>query len=132
MQPNAPGSCPFCRENGLLQGEVLAEAPRGYLIANRSAAGTFLIIPTVHAEEIGELPDDWWQSFKQLFAKVPGAPQDFNVALNRGALAGQSVRHLHFWIVPRHGGEPASGKGLVGLIGDVNKNMRRSYGQGGF
>lgn len=121
MSTNAPKDCPFCRENGLLKGDILAENAGGFLIANQYDPGTFLIIPSAHAEEIAELPDDWWRSFKELFAKIPDVPHDFNVALNHGKLAGQSVKHLHFWIVPRAAGQPSSGKGLVRLIDDANE-----------
>ncbi len=121
MPTNVPGDCPFCRENNLLKGDILAETPGGYLIANQYDPGTFLIIPSVHVEEVVELANDWWRSFKELFAHVPGLPPDFNVTLNHGKLAGQSVRHLHFWVIPRLPGQPSSGKGMARLIDDANK-----------
>lgn len=121
MQSSAPISCPFCRENGLLKGDVLAETTGGYLIANSFDPGSFLIIPAKHAEEVGELPDDWWHDFKTLFTQVPNVPSDFNITLNHGELAGQNVKHLHFWVIPRAAGQPSSGKGLARLIDDANK-----------
>ena len=116
--PTTPPNCPFCRSNGLLRGEVLAETEGGFMVATDFDA--HLIIPNVHAESLSDLPDTWWQDFKTLFAQVPGLPESYNLSLNVGKNAGQSVKHLHFWIIPREGGKPSSGKGLARFIADAD------------
>lgn len=115
-----PADCPFCRSNILLRGEVLAETKQGFLIEANFGKGQYLIIPNAHIEALQDLPDNWWADFKQLLAKIPDLKSDYNLSLNYGKNAGQTVKHLHFWIVPRPGGQPASGKGLAGLIADAN------------
>ena len=114
-----PSDCPFCLANNLLATPILAETEGGFLTAAQSHPGNYLIIPRVHAESIAELPDDWMRDFKQLIVHVPGLGH-FNIAVNVGRHAGQTVNHLHFWIVPRADNEPATGKGLVTLVRHAN------------
>ena len=113
--------CPFCRDNNLLKGDVLAESAGGYLIMNQFSPGNYLIIPSEHAESPLELPDTWWHDVKTLLAEIPDLPEHYNISLNRGQHAGQTVRHLHFWVIPRLPNGPASGKGLATLIDAVNR-----------
>jgi len=113
--------CPFCRQNGLLKGEVTAETGSAYLLPAQQSPGCYLIIPTDHIEAVNELPDDWWRSFKELLPQVPDVPSSYNISLNIGPGAGQTVKHLHFWVVPRPAGDPASGKGLARLIAETNR-----------
>ncbi|MDB5179214.1 MAG: hypothetical protein JWN01_1157 [Patescibacteria group bacterium] len=113
--------CPFCRSNGRLKGEIVATSEGAYMIDSSSNSGNYLIIPETHVEALTELPDTWWVDLKALLAQVPGLAQDYNLSINIGKLAGQTVKHLHFWVIPRAAGEAASGKGFVGLIDEVNQ-----------
>lgn len=115
-----PSECPFCRSNGLLEGEVVAEIAQGFLLRAAHGSANYLIIPADHVESPDRLPDDWWQSFKRLLAMMPDMPVSYNISLNIGKNAGQSVKHLHFWIVSREDGQPSSGKGLARLISEAN------------
>jgi len=118
---NVPSpDCPFCLANNLLAVPVLAESEGAYLVPAHSHPGNYLIIPRNHAESIADLPDDWMRDFKHLLAQVPDLDH-FNITLNVGKSAGQTVKHLHFWIVPRAGDQLASGKGLVSLIKHANE-----------
>lgn len=114
--------CPFCLENNLLKGRILAETDGGYLLppkGNEEGQG-YLLIPKQHAESLLDLADDWWSHVKQLVPSIPDFPEQFNVNVNVGPDAGQSVKHLHFWIVPRISGLPSSGKGLLSLMSQVD------------
>ena len=113
--------CPFCRANGRLKGQVLAATDNAFLIGAQSNPGCFLIVPDTHVETLGELPDTWWAEVKVLLVQVPSLPADYNVSINIGAAAGQTVHHLHFWIVPRMGGHRTSGKGLARLIDEAEQ-----------
>ena len=114
-------NCPLCHNNNLLKVEVIAEVDGGYLIEAYNSPGNFLIIPADHIEESADLPDTWWATFKQLLAKVPEPLEHYNISLNFGKNAGQTLSHLHFWIIPRVGGTPASGRGLASLIDTTNQ-----------
>lgn len=99
---------------------MLVQSEGAYLIEAHTNPGNHLIIPKGHVISPLELPDNWWYDMKQLLAHIPGLAKEYNIAMNLGEHAGQSVKHLHFWVVPRGAGQPASGKGLARLIAEVN------------
>jgi diadenosine tetraphosphate (Ap4A) HIT family hydrolase len=113
--------CPFCRSNGLLKSEVIAESEGAYMIPALQSPGCYLIIPTGHAETIADLPDTWWRDIKALLPKVPELTASYNLSFNIGAEAGQTVKHLHLWVIPRPAHTPSSGKGLARLLSEANK-----------
>lgn len=112
--------CPFCLENNLFKGEIIATSDQGFLTTNAFAPGNFLIIPKSHTEKLADLPDTWWIDVKTLLAKVPGLKGDYNFVVNCGKAAGQSVKHLHFWVIPRRHDSPSGGKGLARLIAETD------------
>lgn len=113
---NHPKDCPFCRSNGLLKGGILATTERGYLIENHFAPGNYLIIPEEHVEALTDLPDMWWKDVKKLLTQIPGLVTDYNISINIGKQAGQTIKHIHIWVVPRSAGKASSEKGLLSLI----------------
>jgi len=115
-----PG-CYFCRENGILQGRVIASSDKAFMVEPTGGPGNLLLIPDEHIEEISELSDEWWKEVKNLVAKSPFSLNSFNISLNYGEAAGQKVQHLHFWIVPRESDKPSSGKGLAALVKEVDE-----------
>ena len=117
---NVP-DCPFCRQNNLLHGSVIAETDEAYLIHAQGSPGCYLIIPSAHAESPADIPDSWWKGAKQLLATIPDLGNHYNLSFNIGKLAGQTVQHVHMWVIPRHGGLPSSGMGLATLISRANK-----------
>jgi L-threonylcarbamoyladenylate synthase len=116
-----PRDCPFCRTNRKLKGDVLFASDGAYLIEAVSNPGDYLIIPELHVESLSELTDTWWHEVKSVLGKVPDLKgRDYNVSVNVGTAAGQTVRHLHFWVIPRGEDRPSSGTGLAGLIEKVD------------
>jgi len=108
--------CPFCLSNGKFKGDILYQDDNLFLTHPMNDTSSLLIIPKMHAEQLSDLPDLWWKYFKHGLQNIPGRLADYNLALNYGEAAGQTVRHLHFWIVPRSPGKPSSGKGLATLV----------------
>lgn len=121
MNITTPPECPLCPSNNLLKEKVIAESDDAYLIKAYSNPGNFLIIPIIHTESLLTLPDNWWQSVKALLSQVPELDEHFNMSINIGQLAGQSVKHVHFWVIPRQAGRPSSGKGFARLIDEADK-----------
>jgi len=100
----------------MLKGDILAVSKQAYLIENSYSKGSYLVIPEKHAESIADLPDDWFRDVKELLPHIPNLPEDYNLAMNHGVLAGQSIKHFHLWVIPRVAGKPSSGKGFARLI----------------
>ena len=91
-----------------------------YLDINPFAEGHTLVIPKAHTEGLLDTPDETLAAIlarvKKVAAHLKSAlPCDgFNILQNNGEAAGQTVKHVHFHIVPRYGTGPIafeSGKG---------------------
>ena len=83
-----------------------------YLDINPFTKGHTLVIPKAHSANLLETSDETLAAVvarvKKVAAHVKAAlPCDgFNILQNNGEAAGQTVKHLHFHIVPRYGNEP--------------------------
>lgn len=108
--------CPLCLSNNLFKGEIIAQSDGAYLTISDSKPENYLIIPLAHVESLSELADTWWADVKQMLACIPNPPESCNLSFNIGKNAGQTIKHLHLWVVPRHRDRPSSGKGLATLI----------------
>lgn len=95
---------------------MIAETEGAYLLDNMRFPGNYLIIPEDHVETPLDLRDDWWKHVKVLLAKVPEPLESYNLSFNYGRSAGQTLRHMHLWVVPRQEDQNA-GRGLVTLLG---------------
>jgi len=114
-------TCPLCPING--QVDMVMENGPAYLVIPKEARvkGSYLIVPERHVTDLSKLPNMWWPLFPRLLRAIPWFQDDaaFNISLNVGWAAGQRLKHLHFWIIPRTDDEgPSSGLGLGTLISE--------------
>lgn len=110
--------CPFCRppkeqllyEDGLIR--ILIDsypASRGHL----------LVVPRRHVESWGELSREeksaLIRGMEMAMEKLTEVlkPDGFNVGMNLGRAAGQTVPHLHLHVIPRYTGDCARPRGGV-------------------
>lgn len=83
-----------------------------YLDINPFAKGHTLVIPKAHTEGLLDTSDETLAAVIARVKKVaahikPALGCDgFNILQNNGEAAGQTVKHVHFHIVPRYGTEP--------------------------
>ena len=107
--------CIFC---AIAAGEIPSfkvyedEQALAYLDINPFAKGHTLVIPKKHAKGLLDTDDeelgDLVVKVKKIAAHVAltlGC-DGFNILQNNGAAAGQTVRHVHFHIIPRWNGDP--------------------------
>lgn len=124
--------CPFCHpvESKVLLANTHALAiPDGFPIA----PGHTLIIPKRHIASCFEATREEQTALLDLLAEVrerlsnppqpPFAkggslplPDGFNIGINDGAAAGQTVMHLHIHLIPRYAGDTADPRGGVRWI----------------
>ena len=96
-----------------------------YLDINPFSKGHTLVIPKAHTEGLLDTPDETLATIiarvKKVAAHLKQAlPCDgFNIVQNNGEATGQTVRHVHFHIVPRWNGDDASS--FVGQKGDMEE-----------
>jgi diadenosine tetraphosphate (Ap4A) HIT family hydrolase len=109
-------SCVFCRKQ-----EVLFENNLAYAIFDKYpvARGHILVIPKRHHETIFESTDEEITAIFSLVRKVKDYlvseynPDGYNIGINTGRAAGQSIKHLHIHIIPRYRGDHRMPKGGV-------------------
>lgn len=119
--------CPFCAPGEPVLANALAYARFDIYPV---APGHLLLIPYRHvasyfaatAEEKRAL----WELVEAGKALLDGthAPQGYNIGVNVGAAAGQTVMHLHVHLIPRYAGDlPDPRGGVRGVIPE-----KRVYG----
>ena len=83
-----------------------------YLDINPFAKGHTLVIPKAHAADVLEIGEADLSELVVRVKRVAAHLKDvlgcdgFHILQNNGAAAGQTVRHIHFHIVPRWNGDP--------------------------
>ena len=81
-----------------------------YLDINPFSKGHVLVIPKEHTEGLLDTPDATLSAVIARVKKVAAHIKDalpcdgFNILQNNGEAAGQTVKHLHFHIIPRYQG----------------------------
>jgi diadenosine tetraphosphate (Ap4A) HIT family hydrolase len=110
-------NCIFCRLDRPLFAETKLSFAflDGFPVSN----GHTLIIPKRHVASLWEMSDDEYTDAFDLVRRVKDIlqekfqPQGFNVGVNCGEAAGQSVFHAHIHIIPRYNGDVPSPRGGV-------------------
>jgi diadenosine tetraphosphate (Ap4A) HIT family hydrolase len=110
--------CPFChREDSRIALEN--EAARAFPDAFPVAEGHALVVPKRHVASLFDLPEEEQEALWRLVALVRSklaselTPDGFNVGVNDGPAAGQTVLHAHVHIIPRRAGDVADPRGGV-------------------
>jgi diadenosine tetraphosphate (Ap4A) HIT family hydrolase len=118
MTENSPKLCPFCT---LPATRVVEENRFATLILDGFpiSPGHCLIIPKRHVGSIFEVTE---AEHADLFALLNRAkelteqrhkPDGYNIGINDGAAAGQTVPHLHIHLIPRYAGDLPDPRGGV-------------------
>jgi diadenosine tetraphosphate (Ap4A) HIT family hydrolase len=116
MPDSAP--CPFC---SLPAERILASNFHGVLVRDGYpvSPGHTLVIPRRHLDSFFDLTADERDALMQLLADAKAAldaelaPDGYNVGINDGAAAGQTVPHLHIHLIPRFAGDREDPRGGV-------------------
>ncbi len=85
----------------------------------------YLIVPARRITDMRMLPDTWQVAVSYLMNDVPWFVPDesaYILSLNVGKAAGQTLPHLHFWVIPRTENEavPSYGLGAATLIQQID------------
>lgn len=111
-------NCPFCahyNSNSIQAGKHFFLIWDAFPVSD----GHLLVIPTRHIEDISEMSDE---EGHDLFPAVKAGlqivkqnykPDGFNIGMNVGRAAGQTIAHLHFHIIPRVTGDVVDPRGGI-------------------
>ena len=110
--------CPFCNIAAarILQESALAIALSDAFPVSR---GHCLVIPRRHVRSWFETSEDERREMLRLLddareaLRQAGGPDGFNIGINDGAAAGQTVPHLHVHLIPRYTGDARDPRGGV-------------------
>ena len=112
-------TCPFCERLGA--GEVISarEGVAAVWDAYPVSPGHALIVPRRHEADFLALSEeehrDMWMLLPEVIKAIEGKhrPQGYNLGVNVGRVAGQTVGHAHFHVIPRYEGDVEDPRGGV-------------------
>ena len=111
-----PTTCPFCDPASArirLENDVAFAIPDAFPVAE----GHTLVIPKLHVASLFDLPEEEQAGIWQLVAAIRSVlvmdlrPDGFNIGINDGEAAGQTVMHAHVHVIPRRKGDAADPRG---------------------
>jgi len=113
--------CPFCQ---IEAHRIVAETPLTLTLRDGFpvSPGHTLIIPKRHFADLFDATDaesaEIWQALRRAAAELTRerAPDGFNIGVNLGAAAGQTVMHLHWHLIPRYRGDQPDPRGGIRRI----------------
>lgn len=113
---NKNNNCIFCNPTDIvINGEYAYSRSDGFPVSE----GHCLVIPKRHVGSIDELTD---VELKDLYTVLHQTkvllletylPDGFNIGINEGEAAGQTVPHLHIHLIPRYEGDVVCPRGGV-------------------
>ena len=114
-------ACPFCT---LPPERITRQNDRGIVIRDGYpiSPGHTLIIPKRHIGSFFQLETQERDALFQLVEKAKGEldeefkPDAYNIGINDGPSAGQTVPHLHIHLIPRYQGDQDDPRGGVRWI----------------
>ena len=115
---NRDEHCVFC----IVTEDVVLEHPLAYVIKDKFAVtpGHHLIIPKRHFDNYFELKSAELLAFNELLLKTKDklrnedpSIEGFNIGINQGAVAGQTIFHTHMHLIPRRKGDVENPTGGV-------------------
>ena len=104
-------NCPFCSPHP--QAELITESATVYAMLDKYPVnpGHALIIPKHHYTDYFEMPDRTKRACWFVVDRVKALltqrfnPDGFNIGVNNGICAGQTIPHVHIHLIPRYQGD---------------------------
>lgn len=125
---NKVQNCPFCNPDS--SRDIIFESDTAFAIYDKFPVnqGHALIIPKRHCADYFHLSFSEQSACVYLLNKVKDIvkdkfnPDGFNVGINVGEKAGQTVNHVHIHLIPRYNGDvPDPRGGVRGVIPNKQK-----------
>jgi diadenosine tetraphosphate (Ap4A) HIT family hydrolase len=112
---------------------IMIEGKYGFAAWDRHpvSEGHFLVMPYRHFSDYFDITDDEREELWRMVAegkKIADEkydPDGYNIGINVGHWAGQSIPHLHIHVIPRYRGDVENPKG--GVRGVIPQNKLYSF-----
>lgn len=123
-------ACPFCN---IERSRIVAESPLAVALRDEFPVnpGHTLVVPRLHVASWFDAPPEERKALMALVDTVKAAldndrhPDGYNIGINVGAAAGQTVMHLHVHVIPRFAGDVDDPTGGVRFVIPSRGNYRR-------
>lgn len=109
-------TCPFCERVAAGAVETATNRCAAFDDAYPLSAGHALVIPKRHVARLDELERDEYLELWSLVDRVRRSlahADGFNVGVNDGESAGQTVSHVHVHVIPRRAGDAEDPRGGI-------------------
>lgn len=114
-------NCPFCSIEPIIQNDLAIAFYDKYPVNK----GHLLVIPKRHVEQYFDLTIEERQAIDSLVFEGKALldkeynPDGYNIGINNGEVAGQTIFHVHVHLIPRYKGDMKEPRGGVrGVIPD--------------
>jgi diadenosine tetraphosphate (Ap4A) HIT family hydrolase len=113
--------CPFCAPDA---SRIVGETPLAFALRDAFpvAPGHTLIVPRRHIGSFFDATDEERAAMLDLLGRMKAAldrehsPAGYNIGINDGPAAGQTIPHLHIHLIPRYVGDQPDPRGGVRWI----------------
>jgi len=120
-------ACPFC---SITPERILASDELVFCILDKYPVteGHTLVIPRRHVANFFDLTEDEGRAVARMLNKAKASleeqycPQGYNVGVNVGRVAGQTIDHVHVHLIPRYEGDMENPRG--GVRGVIPKKQK--------
>jgi diadenosine tetraphosphate (Ap4A) HIT family hydrolase len=118
MNESSPEQCPFCEPS---KDRIIEVTEHAYamLDAYPVSQGHTLVVVRRHVANVFEIREEELSDAVRLIRSAQERinrnhqPGGYNVGINVGKAAGQTVMHVHFHVIPRYSGDSTDPKGGV-------------------
>jgi diadenosine tetraphosphate (Ap4A) HIT family hydrolase len=123
--------CPFC--HAVSTGDYLLRSEEWMLRFDKYpvSQGHMLLIPIRHVRTVDQLDPTQWEGLYDILRRAIAVVGEefhttsYNLGVNAGAVAGQTIEHLHLHVIPRYPGDvPDPTGGVRGVIPGKQKYQR--------
>ena len=113
--------CPFC---ALPENRIITSADHWLVVRDGYpiSPGHTLLVPKRHVKSLCDLSSEEQSDFFPLLNQTRDTiqaefqPDAFNIGVNDGVMAGQTVSHLHIHLIPRYKGDTDDPRGGIRWI----------------
>jgi len=120
LSPIPVPGCVFCDLRVNSDRPVLARTKSFFAVSDRFPVnvGHTLLIPDRHVCRLRDLSGEEFADFKRILEIVQDGllgrgAEGFNIGINEGEVAGQTIGHLHIHVIPRYKGDVESPRGGI-------------------
>jgi diadenosine tetraphosphate (Ap4A) HIT family hydrolase len=112
-------TCPFCARIAAGDAEERNDSALAFPDGFPLSPGHTLIVPLRHEPDFWQLSgveqEGMWRLVRQVRERLQRtlSPDGFNVGINAGEAAGQTVPHAHIHLIPRYGGDILDPRGGI-------------------